>query len=344
MRCADAADVMPRRRALLKGLPWVVLAPWTLEAVAAPEVLRVERTLMGTRVRIAVQGPGRAAELVPAVEAAFAEMQRLEALLTRYRPGNPVHALQQAAGSRPLAVPPELLAVLRDAREVSRRTGGDFDITVGAYAGWHFDPQQPGPVPSADELARQRRLVDWNDVEVDERDGLARLARAGMRVDLGGIAKLPILEAGMQVLARHGLRDALIDGGGDMRASGSVQGRAWRVGVRDPMQPSRLLGVVELNDGWVASSGDYERAFVDRGRRYHHVLDPRTGMPTSGPRGVTLLARDLAPINGLGTALMVGGRDAAQRRRAPPGVEMLVVDADGSRWSTPGWPARLVAT
>lgn len=295
-----------RRRALLAALPLVTLAPCTLAAIAAPEVLSVERVLMGTSVRVAVQGPGRAAELAPAVEAAFAEMRRLEALLSRFRDDNPVHALRRGAGGPPLAVPVELGVVLQAARNVSQRTGGDFDITVGAYSGWRFDAIGAHPVPGNGELLRQRSLVGWRSVEFDERDGLARLARPGMRLDLGGIAKLPILEAGMRVLARHGLHDALIDGGGDVRASGLIHGRAWRVGIRDPLQPHRLLGVVELGDGWVASSGDYERAFVIRGRRYHHVLDPRTGLPTQGPRGVTLLSRDLAPINGLGTALKIG--------------------------------------
>lgn len=333
-----------RRRALLAALPLVTLAPCTLAAIAAPEVHSVESVLMGTKVRVVVQAPGRAAELVPAVEAAFAEMRRLEALLSRFRDDNPVHALQRAAGGSPLTVPDELGAVLHAARGVSRRTGGDFDITVGAYSGWRFDAIGAGTVPGNEELVRQRSLVDWRSVEFDERDGQARLARRGMRIDLGGIAKLPILEAGMRVLARHGLHDALIDGGGDVRASGRIHGRAWRVGIRDPLQPQRLLGVVELGDGWVASSGDYERAFVIRGRRYHHVLDPRTGLPTQGPRGVTLLARDLAPINGLGTALMVGGRTSAMRGLPTlPGVDALLVEADGGRWSTPGFDARLRA-
>ena len=333
-----------RRRALVTALPLACLAPCTLAASAAPEVLRVARPLMGTRVEVIVQSPGRAAEVAPAIEDAFGEMQRLEALLSRHRNGNPVHALAQASGVRPLPVPPELLTVLRDARDVSRRTDGAFDITVGAYSGWRFGPAaQPGAVPAAAELARQRALVNYRHVSIDEREGSVLLAQRGMRIDLGGIAKLPILEAGMQVLVRHGLHDALIDGGGDIRAGGRLQGRAWRVGVRDPLRPERLLGVVPLSDGWVASSGDYERYFWFRNQRQHHILDPRSGMPTRGPRGVTLIGRELQPLNGLGTALMVGGRQAAVRwLPALPGVEALLVEADGSRWTSAGLPARLL--
>lgn len=331
-----------QRRAFLGAFPLLVLAPVTLKASTAPEVLRIERTLMGTRIRVVVQGPGRANELLPAAEAAFTEMRRLEALFTRYRNTGPLQTLRHAAGSHPVSVPPELLWLLRQAGAVSQRTNGDFDITVGAYSGWDFNPTRTPRLPTRNELERQSGLVNWRDVEIDERDGLVRLRRAGMRVDLGGIAKLPILEAGMQVLARHGLHDALIDGGGDVRASGRIQGRAWSVGVRDPMIPSRLLGLIELEDGWVASSGDYERAFASGGRRYHHILDPRTGMPTQGTRGVTLVSRTLQPLHGLGAALMVGGHTAAMRWLPELlDVEVLIVGKDGLHWSTPGFPNRL---
>ncbi|MDF6571896.1 FAD:protein FMN transferase, partial [Escherichia coli] len=128
-----------------------------------------------------------------------------------------------------------------------------------------------------------------------------------MRLDLGGIAKLPILEAGMRVLRQHGIRDAMINGGGDVVASGKLQGHEWRVGLRDPLAPERLLGVVTLSDGVVASSGDYERYFMHNGQRFHHVLDPETGLPAHGPHGVTLIGRDVDDVNGLGAAIMAAG-------------------------------------
>jgi thiamine biosynthesis lipoprotein len=126
-------------------------------------------------------------------------------------------------------------------------------------------------------------------------------------------------------------------------AAGSLQGRPWRVGVRDPAAPARLLGVLELQGGGVvASSGDYERGFVRAGRRLHHVLDPRTGWPTEGVHGVALRARTVDEVNGWGTALMVRGAAQAGAWHAQhPGVDALVADAGGARWLSQGMAAAL---
>ena len=159
-----------------------------------------------------------------------------------------------------------------------------------------------------------------------------------MAIDLGGIAKLPILAAGMQVLHAHGVADALLNGGGDVLVAGSQQGRPWRVGLRDPLAPERMLGVLALKGpNIVASSGDYERFFMAQGERQHHILDPATGRPTRGPHGISLLATDASSVNGLGTAMMVLGGERAQalvQKRAS--VQALMMNHDGSLWRTPG--------
>lgn len=308
-----------------------LMAPATQAALRAGEMRREQRVLMGTRVQILAPGP--ADDLAGPLAAAWQEMARLEALLSRYRIGNPVAALAAQAGRRPLRVPAELLVVLKQARALSARSGGAFDVTVGAYSDWRFDgPLTPQTLPPAARLAAQGRAVDWRAIEIDGEQVL--LNRPGMRLDLGGIAKLPILAAGMGVLRRAGVRDALIDGGGDIHAIGQNQGRAWQVGLRDPMRPQQLLGSVALADGgWVASSGDYERCFEQGGRRYHHILDPRSGWPSEGVRGVSLLGQDVAGLNGLGTALMLRGPQPAL---LPAGVEALLVRADGRRWQAGG--------
>jgi thiamine biosynthesis lipoprotein len=113
--------------------------------------------------------------------------------------------------------------------------------------------------------------------------------------------------------------------------------------VRDPREPSRLLGLVELQRGCVASSGDYERSFVVDGKRYHHVLDPRTGYPAEGLRGVTLVSEDAQAVNGLSVAAMVLGKQAGKKLlEETAGVEALLVDRDGDLWMTRGMRKRLV--
>jgi thiamine biosynthesis lipoprotein len=330
---------------LLGALP--SLARAASGAPAPAHLLRASRVLMGTRVDMALpagQGMDEAA-LRHAMAQAFAEMQRLEALMTRYRPDSDVARIGAAAGRRAVPVAPETLAVLQTAQRLYAASGGAFDATVGALRGWHFEPGHEA-APTAAQIAQALALVDGGALVLDARAGTAYLARPGMALDLGGVAKLPILQAGMQVLAAAGVRDALLNGGGDVLAAGRQHGRAWRVGVRDPQRPQQLLGVLALaGQAVLASSGDYERGFMALGRRLHHVLDPHTGWPTQGVPGVALLARNVDQVNGWGTALMVqGAARAADWHGRQAGVELLAASADGTRWLSPGMAAALAAS
>ena len=333
------------RRRVAMVLPLLGSVLWHTGAAAAGGRLqpcRATRPLMGTQVDIVAEGPDGPL-LRHAVDRAYAEMQRLEALMSRYQPQSVVSRIHLAAGVTPVAVPPEVMAVLQSAQRVSALSRGAFDVTVGAFKSWNFGPDSNKLVPGAAELARQRPLVDARGLVLDARAGTAFLVRQGMALDLGGIAKLPILEAGMKVLHSEGVENALINGGGDVRTHGLWQGRPWRVGLRDPRAPERLLGVVPVaGTGVVASSGDYERFFFHAGQRQHHVLNPRTGRPSSGVHGVSLVARDVAAVNGLGAALMVqgpqAGRALAQR---VPGLAVLVAGQDGSVWQSTAMAALL---
>jgi len=328
------------RRRLLAGLPLLATALFVQPALANPTVRQASRPLMGTRIDITVQGDSAAAG-DQAIASAFAEMARLSDMMSRYRIGSAVSALHLASGLQPVVVEPEMMQVLKMARQASERSHGAFDITVGAFNGWNFDPAQAS-IPDAAELARELPLVNYRDLLLDESAATAFLRRRGMRIDLGGIAKLPILQAGMDMLKRHGIANAMLNGGGDVLVSGQLLGRDWRIGLRDPRAPERILGVVALSEGFVAASGDYERSFVREGRRYHHILDPKTGQPTQGPHGVTLVSRRLEDINGLGAAIMVAGAQAGRRLLTPvSGVDALIVENDQRLWMSSGMATRL---
>lgn len=305
-----------------------------------PEWLTESRLVMGTAVKIVAEGPGRA-ELARAVDAAFLEMGRLSDTMNHYDSTSAVSAINDAAGVRPVTVPPELMTVLEMAQRTSARTGGAFDITVGGLRGWRFDPERPA-WPTAARIAVMRPLVNYRRLRLDAQTRTAYLEKRGMRIDLGGIAKLYILHAGMRVLAQHGVAHALIDAGGDVEARGTTQGRPWRIGIRDPHTPQSLYAVVEITAGFVVSSGDYERYFIKDGKRYHHILDPRTGYPATGPHHVTLVAESLETVNGLSAAIMVMGATAGRALiERTPGLEGLIVDRDGGVWTSPGLAARL---
>ena len=326
---------------MCRCLSWIGAAAlfFTCMGLAAATRLVDARLLMGTVVETVVMAKD-AASARTGIDAAYNEMSRLSAMMNHYDAGSVVTAINESAGARSIRVPPELLEVLSMAQAVSGRTGGAFDVTVGALRGWRFRPGEER-LPPAKEIAAQRALVDYRQLMIDARQSTAFLARSGMRIDLGGIAKLYIVRAGLRMLARHGIERAMINAGGDVGATGGP-GAPWRVGIRDPRDRERLLGVIELASGFVVSSGDYERFFVKDGRRYHHILDPRTGYPAEGPHGVTLVGGALEAANGLSVAIMVLGTVAGQRLIADtPGLDGLIVDRDGSLWLSSGMRARL---
>lgn len=308
------------------------LAVFLVEELQAARVQEV-RPLMGTAVELIAEGPEEPA-LRAAAEAAYREMQRLSDMMSHYDERSVVSAINAAAGVGPVAVPPELAEVLAQARRVSERTSGAFDITVAALRGWRFRPGEQR-IPPPEEIAAQLSRVGFRKVVLNQGENPSVfLSQPGMRIDLGGIAKIYILEAGRRTLEARGVRRALVNGGGDVL--GHSDGAPWRVGVRDPRAPEKLLGAVSLRRGVVASSGDYERAFERDGRRYHHILDPRSGYPAQGARGVTLVAQEPEAVNGLGPAIMVLGLQAGKKLVAASSAEALIVDAKGELWMSPG--------
>ncbi len=337
-----SSHLLSRRRVAL-AIPLLGSALWAATAKASTPVLRTQRPMVGTAVDIVVEGAD-AQQLRNATEHAFARMRELEALLSKYGPQSPVSRVSAAAGKHPVAVPPAVMAVLREAQRIHAVTDGAFDVTVGGLKAWHFG-EGVQQMPQAEEVARQLSLVGAQDLVLDTNAGTAFLRRRGMALDLGGIAKLPILEAGMRVLQEHGIDNAMVNGGGDVLVRGQMQGRAWRVGLRDPRTPSQLLGAVSLQgSAVVASSGDYERYFLHQGQRQHHVLNPRTGWPTTGVHGVSLIASSVAEVNGLGASIMVMGADAGKAlAQKQGGLAVLIAQSNGQVWKSPDMARQLGA-
>lgn len=341
MRSSIREPVQLGRRRLALALPLLACGLVVAPVQARADVYQSARSLMGTRVDLTLQGDDTSA-LAVAATAAFAEMTRLADMMSRYRHTSVVSAINLMAGLQPVPVPPELMAVLRMARLATQASGGDFDTTIGSLRDWNFGVDHPS-IPDAQQIAAQRPLVDQkNGLVLNERAGTAYLRQRGMRLDLGGIGKLPILQAGLAQLERRGVANAMLNGGGDVLVMGQLNGRPWRIGLRDPRQPTQVLGSVSLRRGFVAASGDYERFVMHQGKRMHHILDPKTGYPTEGPHGVALISERLEHINGLGTAIMVAGSELGRKRvGALTGVDALIVDADNSLWLSPGMARRL---
>ncbi len=268
---------------------------------------------------------GRATD---AFEAVFAEFDRLDRMMSVWKPGSEVEQINAAAGKHPVPVSAEMLEVLRTAREVSEWTGGKFDVTFGALSGlWKFDHDQDDRIPDPRAVAAKLPLVNYRNLRIDDPPGTAFLAREGMRVHLGGIGKGYAIDRAVAILRGRGVRDFMIQDGGDMYVSGRRGDRPWRLGIRDPRGPAdRSFAALDLTDGTFSTSGDYERFFMHDGRRYHHILDPDRGEPARASRSVTIVATRAVLADALSTGVFIlGGRAGMDLIERLPEVEGVIV-------------------
>jgi FAD:protein FMN transferase len=299
---------------------------------------------MGTEVELTAW-TAEDARAEAAFTAVFGEFDRLDAMMSVWKDGSDVLRLNAAAGDHAVPVSPETREVLRVARQVSDQTGGRFDVTFGALSGlWKFDTQdKDDSVPDRREVLKRLPLVNYRDIEVDDRAGTALLKRKGMRVNLGGIGKGYAVDRSVAILRESGLRDFMIQAGGDMYVGGRRGDRPWRLGIRDPRGPAdKSFAMLDLTDGTFSTSGDYERFFIKDGRRYHHILDLSVGEPAQGCRSVTLVTERAVIADALAKGVFILGPDAGMALiERTPGVQGVIVSAKNEVLISSGLRGRL---
>ena len=265
-----------------------------------------------------------------AFDEVFREFERLDGLMSVWRPGSDVVRVNEAAGVRAVPASSEVREALRTARQISEWTGGKFDVTFGALSDlWKFDHDQDNSIPDPAAIRARLPLIDYRQIEIDDGAGTVFLRRKGMRIHLGGIGKGYAVDRAVKTMRRAGLRDFLIQAGGDLYAGGLKEGRPWRLGINDPRGPAgRSFATLDLSDGTFSTSGDYARSFVKDGVRYHHILDPATGQPARLCRSVTIVADSPLLADGLSTGVFLLGpeRGMALIERLPD-VEGVIVSA-----------------
>jgi len=225
--------------------------------------------------------------------------------------------------------------------EDCRATDGLMDVTflpLGRL--WDFG-KEPFVLPARDEVTQALELVDCTAIEIDTQANTLRLPTEGMAMGLGAIAKGYAVDRASALLTEAGFTDHLVNGGGDVLARGAKPGGPWVVGIRHPREDhGALMGRMPLHDGALVTSGDYERYVEVDGRRYHHILDPRTGWPASGVTAVSVMAGSAERADALSTALLAAGREEATKLLQRFEVEALLVYEDGSYEATRGFLAR----
>lgn len=293
------------------------------------------RYMMGTFFEIKVNGKNTGEH----VKAALEKVREIAGLINYYDDKSELSAVNNMAGISAVAVGRDTFEIIDKALRMSRRSGGAFDLTIGPLTDiWNFGAKTHKEIPSGNELVYAQHLVNYGNVLVNPQNETVKLLYPGMKIDLGGVGKGYAISKARAILVQRGVKSAIISAGSSIAVIGDNKGRPWRIGIKDPRHPDDMIGVVMLQAGQALStSGDYENYFEFGGKRYHHVLDPSTGMPAGETRSVTVICNDATEADMLSTAIFVMGpiRGLAFVSTLPE-TQAVIIDKDGKVITTPG--------
>lgn len=311
------------------------------EKPVSTEMVSSRSSMMSTFIEFKVAtAVDRVEEAQQAIQLAKNKMQALVDVVNSWDPKSDTSRINANAGKRPVKIDAQLMRILLRARRISEMSDGAFDITFSPVGRlWKLRPINP-VVPDDKEIAETLKLVNYKDLVLDQQAGTAFLRKAGMRIDLGGIAKGAVIDAGARSLKASGFENALVNAGGDLYAVGAKGDQEWKVGITDPRNASGpVMGKLLLRNLAVATSGDYEKMIEITGKRYHHIIDPRTGRPADKCISVTVIAPDAETADGFSTAFFVMGSKAAMSLcERLENIEAVLIDADFNVIYSSGFP------
>jgi thiamine biosynthesis lipoprotein len=319
----------------MKQLLSMVLALFVLVQPARAEwVERVEDGIMGTRIVVELWATDKA-QGNAAIEAVLAEMRRVDEAMSTYKPTSELSIVNAQAAQKPIKISAELFDLLSTALEYSRITDGAFDITY-ASVGYLYDFRKHVH-PDEKQIAAALPGINYRHIELDEKNSTVHFARAGMRVDLGGIGKGHAVDRGIAILQARGVDHALVTAGGDSRIIGDRFGQPWVVGIRHPDRKDEVIARIPLEDAALSTSGDYERYFEENGVRYHHIIDPKTGRSASKVRSATIIGPTATRTDGLSkTAFVLGPEKAIEIYNRLEDIDAVLVTPEGKVLYTKG--------
>jgi len=297
----------------------------------------IERA-MGTRVTlVAFTTSTRNASMVrEALGRGLEEIRRIEGLMSPRREDSELWRINAAAGKGPVVVGPDTLLVLQKSLRFSELSEGCFDVTFASMGPlWRFDDNAPPSIPTAAQVQQARRWIDYRKVKLDGAQRTVSLASEHTRIGLGGIAKGYAVDRAAHVLRDAGLSAFFVQAGGDLYVAGrKPSGESWRVGVRDPRGPAEAtFASLEVEDHAFSTAGDYERSFVQGGRRYHHIIDPRTGYPATASRSVSIWAPDAFTADAVDDSVFIlGPRKGLRLVESIDDCGAVIVDAKNKVW------------
>jgi thiamine biosynthesis lipoprotein len=273
-----------------------------------------------------------------AIGSAFSEIGKLGKLCDFFSPDSEISKINKNAGVSEVKVSPDIIELLEKAQYVSEKTDGAFDVTIGPVEilyDFHKTIK-----PRENEIRRNLPLVDYKDLIIHKDRSTIFLRKKGMLIDPGGITKGYAADKAVEVLRKYGIRSGIVAVAGDIRTFGlKPDGRPWRIGIKNPRAKDRddeIMATLGLSDMAISTSGDYERFFISDGKRYHHLLDPRTGHSAGGCKCVSVIAKEGAFTDSFATGIFVLGPEKGLKVLEKLGLGGVIIDSQDVIYMTPG--------
>jgi FAD:protein FMN transferase len=293
--------------------------------------------LMGNNFAISVVAPdGTAADGY--IDMAINEIKRIEALLTTFNNTSQTSLINENAGIQPVKVDAEVLQLIKRSIAISTITQGAFDITYGSIdkSLWNFDRSMTA-LPSQEDALKMVHLIDYKNIVLNEAAQTVYLKNKGMRIGFGGIGKGYAAEMAKQKLVVHGVKSGIVNASGDLTAWGlQPDGREWVIGISDPDKPENVFSYLQISGKAVATSGNYEKYVMIGGKKYSHTIDPKTGLPITGIKSVTIIANNAEFADAMATPISIMGIKAGLYLvEQIPELHCIIID-DNNKMYTSG--------
>jgi thiamine biosynthesis lipoprotein len=306
------------------------------EVIPALTVTKRAMRLMGNRFEISVVG-NNAAWANERIDSAVAEIQRIEKLLTTFSDDSQTNLINQNAGIAPVKVDREVFDLIARSIRISVITQGAFDITYGSIdkSLWNFDMTMKA-LPDAATAKAAVRLINYRNVEMDAANCTVFLREKGMRIGFGGIGKGYAAERAKQILLQQGVKSGVVNASGDLNAWGlQPDGKKWTIGIANPDKESQAFSYMAITDMAVATSGNYEKYVVIDGKKYSHTIDPRTGLPVSGIKSVTIITTNAEIADAMATPVTIMGVKAGLHLiNQMKDIEAVIIDDDNNLYTS----------
>jgi thiamine biosynthesis lipoprotein len=312
---------------ILKHIQGFLLLVWVLPGQVCADWYKSTQSIMGTEIGVDIwhENTTHAGDCG---ERVFANMRRIDALMSPYLEQSELYTINANAGREPVKVSDELFSLIKESIRYSVLSSGAFDITF-ASVGYLYDYRHHKR-PADDAIAATLKAIDYRLIQLDENNKTVCFLNKDVRIDLGGIAKGYAIDQAVAILKQCGIKHGYVFAGGDSYILGDRLGQPWVLGIKHPRQEDKTVVRLPLKNVAVSTSGDYERFFMEDDKRYHHILNPGTGKPATGNWSVTVIGDNATMTDALSTTLFVMDLEPAMRLvESLHTVDAIIIDSHG---------------